>query len=269
MNFKNQLKSLTALLMVLGCMFLFNSCEDPIEDPCLLRDCGTGTCVEDANALDGYFCNCDDGFVNNASDGRCTECADGFYGENCDSTEPCDDPNFSCPTGASCVSDTTTNATSCVCDVIDAVLSADSTACVCPEGTELSADSISCVASDARLKFLGNYSQTDIECIGDATFPDIATVNVLLNNNDDEIILSGFGGISGGHDVVAVVNGSNFSIPTQELVNAAQDTVTFSMADPNTVGSFTIQDNGDKQLNVNYVLSSATADTCTAILTEL
>jgi len=269
MNFKKQLKGLTALLMVLGCMFFFNSCEDPVET-CVDRDCGSGTCVENETAVDGYFCNCDAGFVNNVSDGRCTDCADGFFGPDCDSTNPCDDPNFSCPTGATCFADTTSGAF-CACNATDAILSADSTACVCPEGTQLNADSTACVSTDARLKYIGVYSQTDICGPNDTVFADVATVVVSLDpNNDNQIILEDFAGVSGGHDVLASVDEDNFSIISDTYVNSTGAEVMFFMTNENEVGSFTINGDGKKVLTVNYSLQSGiSSNVCVGVLTEL
>lgn len=262
------------LCLAFGCLLMFDSC---VEDLCEAKDCGpnsvdcdtdTGACIcEFGWYSDGGNCNKFDACVANGTvcEGENTTCDDvtgdcicdaGWYGENCDSQNPCDDVNAEpCPENSSCVTIEENGETI--------------AACECDEGFEVNEAGDGCDATNSLADYLGTYTQNDQDCASGNDFPGVATVMVVEDPLvENGIILNGFAGIDGGHNVKAVVNGTQwqFSPNPQTITNAQGTEVTFESLGFGSynVGALT----GEVNLAIQYRLTSSDTDECFAILVK-
>jgi len=240
-------------------LLFFNACT---EDLCEGVDCGEhgencveGTCIcEFGWYSDGGNCNkvdscvingtiCGTNASCNSETGAC-ECDAGWYGADCDSNDPCANPDFpGCVLNASCGTDPDTGEAACFCD----------------DGFELSGEE--CVATIG--KYYGVYAQTDVNCVSDVNAEYVVgTVTIVEHPTDeDKINLENFGGF--GHTVFATVIGNNFEIPEQTYANPE---ITYKGFD---LGSYNVGElDGTVSLSIRYSFESATSEICDAVLVK-
>ena len=158
------------------------------------------------------------------ADGLCN-CPPGFTGVNCQTMDPCF--NVVCLNGGTCVSGI----------------------CVCDTGYE----GVDC-GTESRTKFLGVYNVNESCTItGNAAY----TVAITAGTQIDKVLIGNFWNVFA-HAVVATVNGSSITIPSQE-----PDNDNFFVQ-----GSGTISGN---VLTMNYTVTDQTyglTATCTATWTK-
>jgi len=221
---KNYLFLVFALFM--GCMVLFNSCNDDDDDTldCTFLDCGLGNCIVD-NGL--AVCEC----PRDSISGELI-----YDGENC---ENCIAINGECPPNSHCVID------GCDCDE-GYDYNSDTTACI-------SIDSLDTVIIDSRDVYIGAYSQTDTECsdtsIDPSTLENYATVDITASSTENNVLF--FNNLSALNDIVRVELSDDdltrFEIPEQTTPDG-------HVFESLTIGTFNVFESGDTLLSIQYRL---------------
>jgi len=290
MNLKKTLKWLMPFCLALGCIVMFDSCED---DLCESKDCGehgvdcdadTGACIcefgwysdggncnkFDACVANGTVCDADNTTCDNVT-GECI-CEEGWFGNDCDSNDPCTDA-AACPENSTCVSIPAEDADGNTLFYANGD-TARIDACECLPGFELNEEATGCVSSIGLASFLGVYTQNDQDCESGEDFPAVATGIIVADPEvENGIVLQGFAGLNGGvgHNVKAVVNEDsfNFSPTIQTLTNNGVEGTIEATFESLTSGSYNVGAlTGEVTVSIQYRLTSGTTDECFAVLVK-
>jgi len=247
---KNYLFLVFALFM--GCMVLFNSCDPDDADSidCLDLECGEhGTCGISAGLA---VCFCD-----SSANGVLL-----YDGENC---ENCIEHGGPCPENSHCTE------LGCVCDSLY-IQDPDGTGCIFDSTNVVNPTDSNAITRDS---YIGNYQQTDSECVGPIeTFNYTGVVTVAPNpTNENELLLDNLSELSLYDDLVTVVletnmtsgDLSNFRIPLQTTEPTGH------IFEGLGVGTYQQFDSGDTFLTIKYrVLPfGGIDDTCSLTLAKL
>lgn len=276
MKYQQKNYILATLVLLVGCLLTFSSCEDD-PTPCSdgTADCGLyGTCVEtDANDF-GFFCDCPSPYALDAN-GDCSvdtsAPATGVEGEPCatnatydaDGDCVCDDNHIPNPdlAGEGCVP--------CPANSSVIVDSNGEASCTCNDGFTLNSDSTGCVLADFRNAYTGTFCQTDEDCtsgIDPQTLVNYAQVTILMGSGSDDFFLNNLGNQGASANILAELvagDSTRFNIPFQSVGGG----LTIEGLTTGTINFF--EATADTTLTIQYTLSDGTAaDTCTAILTK-
>jgi len=226
----------------MGCMVLFNSCQDDGTDSidCLDLDCGeNGTCGISAGLA---VCFCD-----SSANGVLL-----YNGTNCENCIAWGGP---CPPNSFCVESGCECDLGYIADTISGECVIDSTDIVDPTDTM--------TVVDTKALYLGTYIQTDVDCadtsVDPATLVDYATVDISESLVEDNVLF--FDNLSALNDEVRVTlredDQTRFEIPNQTTPNG-------HVFESLTIGTFNAFESGDTLLSIQYRLIplGGTEDIC-------
>ena len=241
---KNYLFLVFALFM--GCMVLFNSCQDDGTDStdCFDVDCGEhGTCGID-NGLAVCFCD-------SSANGVLL-----YNGTNC---ENCIGHGGECPPNSHCTE------AGCVCDSLY-IQDPDGTGCIFDSTSIVDPVDTTTIMVSTRDLYLGTYTQTDVDCadisVDPTTLVDYATVDITGSSTEDNVLF--FNNLSALGDVVTVTlreDPTRFEIPNQTTADG-------HVFEGLTIGTFNAFESGDTSLAIQYRLIplGGVEDICTLTL---